>query len=47
MTLKNNIARSPLLGLLLIFVVTGQITAAEEVPITGNVSAKLFDIHRC
>jgi hypothetical protein len=40
MTLKNNIARSPLLGLLLIFVVTGQVTAAEEVRITGNVSAK-------
>ena len=40
MTLKNNIARLPLLGLLLIFVVTGQVTAAEEVPITGNVSAK-------
>ena len=39
MSLGNNIARSALLGMLF-GVVAGQGVSAEEVPITGNVSAK-------
>lgn len=40
MPLRNNSVHSTLLGVLFIFVATGQGVSAEEVPITGNVSAK-------
>lgn len=40
MSLRNNITRSSILGVLFMFAASGQGVSAEEVPITGNVSAK-------
>lgn len=40
MPLINNMTRSSLLGVLFMFAASGQGVSAEEVPITGNVSAK-------